>query len=90
MKGIKECFISITFSFFFQVKSSFNINCMNILGFTPLVIAAKRENLNMVEFLMNRPGIVIGDAILYAVRTGNKEIVEYLLDQQPVRYEIPF
>lgn len=59
---------------------SLNINCEDYQGHTALILAIKINHVEMVNFLLSLEYLIIGDAILHAVQTGNCTIVELLLD----------
>ncbi|KAL8587649.1 hypothetical protein ACOMHN_045338 [Nucella lapillus] len=58
-----------------------NINCVDPLGRTALLIAIENENIEMVEMLL-RSNVEIGDALLHAINEENVEAVELLLNHQ--------
>lgn len=57
----------------------FNINCTNFQGVSALLIAVQNHMELMVEYLLSRPGIEIGDCILHAVKDNQRKILEALL-----------
>ena len=57
-----------------------NVNCQNYRGYTPLVVAVRLEDHAMVEFFLQQPAVRLSDAILHAVKTGNKHVVEMILN----------
>ncbi|CAH8467611.1 unnamed protein product [Heterobilharzia americana] len=65
-----------------------NVNCVNILGRTAIQIAVDNENIELVELLLEQPGIEIGDAILYAIQEGVYRIVEMLIDHPSITKEM--
>ncbi|KAI0225454.1 Short transient receptor potential channel 4 [Lamellibrachia satsuma] len=64
-----------------------NCNCQNYHGYTALVVAVRLEDAAMVEFFLRRPGVRLSDAILHAVKTGNKHVVEMLLNEHERTHE---
>lgn len=62
-------------------KNIFDINCMDPLGRTGLIIAIENENLQMMQFLIES-GIEPKDAILVAIREDYVEGVECLLQYE--------
>ncbi|ESP02070.1 hypothetical protein LOTGIDRAFT_111513 [Lottia gigantea] len=58
--------------------NNFNINCIDTLGRTAILIAIENENIEMIELLLNN-GIEIGDALLHAINEENVEAVEMIL-----------
>ncbi|XP_014251962.1 short transient receptor potential channel 5-like isoform X1 [Cimex lectularius] len=65
---------------FLKNTSNFNVNCTDFQGQTPLIIAIKNNNLEMVRLLLQQDNITIADAILHAVKVGNVEILQLVLD----------
>ena len=62
-------------------KNIFDINCMDPLGRTGLIIAIENENMEMMQFLIEA-GIQPKDAILIAIREDYVEGVEVLLEYE--------
>lgn len=60
---------------------NFNINCVNFQGVSALLIAVQNHMETMVEYLLNQPGIDIGDCILHAVKDNQRKILEALLQK---------
>lgn len=58
-----------------------NINCTNFQGVTALLVAVQSHSEPMVEFLLNQPGIDIGDAVLHAIKDNQVGILKMLLDK---------
>ncbi|XP_076467628.1 short transient receptor potential channel 4-like [Babylonia areolata] len=58
-----------------------NINCVDPLGRTALLIAIENENIEMIEMLL-RNNVEIGDSLLHAISEENVEAVELLLNHQ--------
>ena len=58
-----------------------DVNCVDPLGRTALLIAIENENIEMIELLL-RHGVEIGDALLHAINEENVEAVELLLNHQ--------
>ncbi|KAK4473693.1 hypothetical protein MN116_003039, partial [Schistosoma mekongi] len=65
-----------------------DVNCVNMLGRTAIQIAVDNENIELVELLLEQPGIEIGDAILYAIQEGVYRIVEMLIDHPSITKEM--
>ena len=61
-----------------------NVNCTNMMGRTAIQIAVDNENVEIVEYLLQQPRIIIGDAILYAIQEGNYIIVEKLINHKSI------
>lgn len=55
-----------------------NVNCVDLLGRSALLIAIDNDNVEIAELLL-RNDIQTGDAILHAINEDNAEIVELLL-----------
>lgn len=62
----------------------FNINCVNFQGVSALLTAVQSHSEPMVEFLLQQPGIDIGDCALHAVRDNQLKILTMLLDKLSV------
>ncbi|KAL8569256.1 hypothetical protein ACOMHN_029877 [Nucella lapillus] len=62
-------------------SSSININCVDPLGRTALLVAIENENIDMIEILLHH-NVEIGDALLHAISEENVEAVELLLNHQ--------
>ncbi|XP_050302475.1 short transient receptor potential channel 5-like [Anthonomus grandis grandis] len=60
---------------------NFNINCVNFQGVSALKVAVQNHMEPMVEFLLTRPGIDIGDCILHAVKDNQVKILQALLQK---------
>ncbi|KAL3880335.1 hypothetical protein ACJMK2_032583 [Sinanodonta woodiana] len=58
-----------------------NINCVDPLGRTALLIAIENENIEMIELLLSH-NIEIGDALLHAIEEENVEAVELILNHE--------
>lgn len=58
-----------------------NINCVDPLGRSALLMAIDNENLDMVELLINC-NVDTKDALLHAISEEFVEAVEMLLDQE--------
>ena len=61
--------------------NNININCVDPLGRTALLIAIENENIEMIEMLL-ASNVEIGDALLHAINEENVEAVELLLNHQ--------
>ncbi|XP_057351365.1 short transient receptor potential channel 5 [Manis pentadactyla] len=77
-----------------EIYYNVNINCMDPLGRSALLIAIENENLEIMELLLNH-SVYVGDALLYAIRKEVVGAVELLLSyrrpsgekQELVRYK---
>ena len=61
--------------------STLNINCVDPLGRTALLIAIENENIEMIELLLGH-NIEVGDALLHAISEENTEAVEMILNHE--------
>ncbi|XP_032612136.2 short transient receptor potential channel 5 [Hylobates moloch] len=61
-----------------EIYYNVNINCMDPLGRSALLIAIENENLEIMELLLNH-SVYVGDALLYAIRKEVVGAVELLL-----------
>lgn len=61
--------------------SNLNINCVDPLGRTALLIAIENENIEMIELLLSH-NIEVGDALLHAINEENVEAVELILNHE--------
>ena len=83
---------------FVQQHPTINVNCKNYEGHTPLTFAVQGEDIPMVTCLLSYENVIVGDTVLHAVATSNRELVELLLDSRPgcdlglsiVRYSADF
>ncbi|XP_064637834.1 transient receptor potential-gamma protein-like isoform X2 [Lineus longissimus] len=64
-----------------QIYFNININCVDPLGRTALLIAIENENIEMIHLLLGY-NVELGDAILHAISEENVEAVEMLLLHQ--------
>ncbi|XP_066501978.1 short transient receptor potential channel 5-like [Hoplias malabaricus] len=64
-----------------EIYYNININCLDPLGRSALLIAIENENLEVMELLLNH-GIHMGDALLYAIRKEVVGAVELLLSHR--------
>ena len=64
-----------------QTYYNINVNCVDPLGRTPLLIAIENENIEMIELLLGY-NVELGDALLHAINEENVEAVELLLKYQ--------
>lgn len=71
-----------------SVLNGLNVNCVNMLGRTAIQIAVDNENTELVEVLLEQPGIKIGDALLYAIQEGVYKIVEMLINHPSITKEM--
>lgn len=65
-----------------------NVNCTNILGRSAIQIAVDNENVEIVELLLRQEDVMIGDALLQAIREGVYKIVEMLIDHPSITAEM--
>lgn len=63
-----------------------NVNCVDPLGRSALLMAIDNENLDMVELLINY-NVDTKDALLHAISEEFVEAVEMLLDHEDQRKE---
>ncbi|XP_052795116.1 transient receptor potential-gamma protein-like isoform X1 [Mya arenaria] len=61
--------------------SNLNINCVDPLGRTALLVAIENENIEMIELLLSH-NIEVGDALLHAINEENVEAVELILNHE--------
>ncbi|CAO2622789.1 Short transient receptor potential channel 5 [Lemmus lemmus] len=61
-----------------EIYYNVNINCVDPLGRSALLIAIENENLEIMELLLNH-SVYVGDALLYAIRKEVVGAVELLL-----------
>ncbi|GFO30844.1 short transient receptor potential channel 4 [Plakobranchus ocellatus] len=65
-----------------QAKATgMNLNCLDPLGRTALLVAIENENIEMIELLLSH-GVEVGDALLHAINEENVEAVEMLLNHE--------
>ncbi|XP_034968366.1 short transient receptor potential channel 5 [Zootoca vivipara] len=62
-----------------EIYYNININCMDPLGRSALLIAIENENLEIMEMLLSH-SVYVGDALLYAIRKEVVGAVELLLN----------
>ena len=58
-----------------------NLNCLDPLGRSALLIAIDNENLEVMELLLDH-GVAMGDGLLYAIRKEVVGAVEMLLSHR--------
>ena len=63
------------------MQTGLNINCVDPLGRTALLIAIENENIEMIEVLLSY-NVDVGDALLHAITEENVEAVELLLNHE--------
>ncbi|XP_058614320.1 short transient receptor potential channel 5-like isoform X3 [Onychostoma macrolepis] len=61
-----------------EIYYNINVNCLDPLGRSALLIAIENENLEVMELLLSH-GVHMGDALLYAIRKEVVGAVELLL-----------
>lgn len=64
-----------------EVYYNIDVNCLDPLGRSALLIAIENENLEIMELLLDH-GIHTGDALLYAIRKEVVGAVELLLSHR--------
>lgn len=64
-----------------QIYFNININCVDPLGRTAVLIAIENENIEMIEVLLMY-NVELGDALLHAISEENVEAVEMILQHQ--------
>ncbi|TRZ20456.1 hypothetical protein HGM15179_006590 [Zosterops borbonicus] len=64
-----------------EIYFKININCIDPLGRTALLIAIENENLELIELLL-RFNVYVGDALLHAIRKEVVGAVELLLNHK--------
>ncbi|KAG7515536.1 short transient receptor potential channel 4 [Solea senegalensis] len=64
-----------------EIYFKININCIDPLGRTALLIAIENENLEIIELLLSF-GVYVGDALLHAIRKEVVGAVELLLNHK--------
>lgn len=69
-----------------EIYYNININCMDPLGRSALLIAIENENLEIMELLLSH-SVYVGDALLYAIRKEVVGAVELLLNYRKPRGE---
>uniref|UniRef100_A0A8C8E3S7 Transient receptor potential cation channel subfamily C member 4 n=1 Tax=Oryzias sinensis TaxID=183150 RepID=A0A8C8E3S7_9TELE len=69
-----------------EIYFRININCIDSLGRTALLIAIENENLEIIELLLSY-NVHVGDALLHAIRKEVVGAVELLLNHKKPRGE---
>ncbi|CAG6000264.1 unnamed protein product [Menidia menidia] len=69
-----------------EIYFRININCIDSLGRTALLIAIENENLEIIELLLSY-NVYVGDALLHAIRKEVVGAVELLLNHKRPRGE---
>lgn len=64
-----------------EIYFKININCIDPLGRTALLIAIENENLEIIELLLSF-SVYVGDALLHAIRKEVVGAVELLLNHK--------
>nr|XP_035946705.1 short transient receptor potential channel 4 [Halichoerus grypus]XP_035946706.1 short transient receptor potential channel 4 [Halichoerus grypus]XP_035946707.1 short transient receptor potential channel 4 [Halichoerus grypus] len=73
-----------------EIYFKININCIDPLGRTALLIAIENENLELIELLLSF-NVYVGDALLHAIRKEVVGAVELLLNhKKPSGEKQPF
>lgn len=63
------------------VQTGLNVNCVDPLGRSALLIAIENENIEMIEVLLNY-NVEVGDSLLHAINEENVEAVELILNHE--------
>lgn len=63
------------------IQTGLNINCVDPLGRTALLISIENENIEMIELLLAY-NVELGDSLLQAINEENVEAVELLLNHE--------
>lgn len=63
------------------IHNGLNINCVDPLGRTALLISIENENIEMIELLLSH-NVEVGDSLLQAINEENVEAVELLLNHE--------
>ncbi len=66
----------------FQTHPDSDINQRDAQGRTSLTISVQHEHGSLMDYLLSCNNITLGDSLLFAVKMGNQETVEKLLDFQ--------
>jgi hypothetical protein len=61
------------------LQTGLNVNCVDPLGRTALLISIENENIEMIELLLSY-NVELGDSLLQAINEENVEAVELLLN----------
>ncbi|KAL0162139.1 hypothetical protein M9458_041535 [Cirrhinus mrigala] len=70
-----------------EIYYNINVNCLDPLGRSALLIAIENENLEVMELLLSH-GVHMGDALLYAIRKEVVGAVELLLSYKKPRHDL--
>jgi len=76
---VKTCKVSSVKSLL-EDNSGFDLNCRNYQGMTGLNLAIEANCERMVDLLLSRAGLEIGDSLMHAIRENHYSIVIKLLD----------
>jgi hypothetical protein len=76
---IKVCDVSSVRNLL-ENHSDFDLNCKNYQGMTGLNLAIEVHCEQMIDLLLSRHGLEIGDSLMYAIRENQYSIVVKLLD----------
>lgn len=63
------------------LQTGLNINCVDPLGRTALLVSIENENIEMIELLLSN-NVELGDSLLQAINEENVEAVELLLNHE--------
>lgn len=70
-----------------EIYFNININCIDPLGRTALLISIQNENIEIIELLLKH-NVNVGDALLHAIDEEVVEAVELLLNHKPPKKDI--
>ena len=66
---------------FLDDSPHFNINCVNFQGVSALHVSVNNRSEQMVQLLLQRRGVQVGDCVLHAIRDNQIKITQLLLDK---------
>ncbi|GFS03945.1 short transient receptor potential channel 5 [Elysia marginata] len=82
IRAVERGDVPSTRQYLAQAKTTgMNLNCLDPLGRTALLVAIENENIEMIELLLSH-GVEVGDALLHAINEENVEAVEMLLNHE--------
>ncbi len=70
-----------------EIYFNININCVDALGRTALLISIQNENIEIIELLLKH-NVNVGDALLHAIDEEVVEAVELLLNHKAPKKDI--
>jgi len=77
---VKTCNVPSVKALLDEYGAGFDLNCKNYQGMTGLNLAIEANCEQMVDLLLSRPGLDIGDSLMHAIRENAYAIVIKLLD----------